>query len=639
MSKQNKKAVSGKAVDFVILKRIFTYVKPYRGIFVTAVCTTISLSLLGIIRPYMVKHMIDTHIAGSNVMMLGYMTIALVAVLILEALVQFGDSFLTNKLGQNILKDMRIQLYKHILNLRLKYYDNTPIGTLVTRAVSDMEVIGDIFSEGLIVITGDILKLVAILFVMLYLDYQLTLICLISIPFLLLATYLFKRSVSASFQEVRTQVARLNAFVQEHITGMNIVQIFNREQAEFEKFDAINKKHRDANIRSIMAYSIFFPVVEILSSVSVGLLIWWGGKELLAEETTKGDLVAFIMFLNMMFRPIRQLADRFNTLQMGMVSSERVFKVLDTEEFISTDGTKTAVHISGAIEFKDVWFAYLSDETSVKLGLSDETSVKSGLSTVASAQVGSSVVALAKTEGPPTAIDTTPWILKGISFSVEKGQTIALVGATGAGKSSIINLLNRFYEYNKGTISIDGTNIRDYELSSLRKNIGVVLQDVFLFSDTLANNITLNNPAITREQIITAAKIVGAHDFISALPNGYDYNAMERGGMLSVGQRQLISFIRAYVYDPKILILDEATSSIDTVSEKLIQHATEILTKGRTSIIIAHRLATIQKADKIIVMDKGQIVEMGNHQELLKMNGQYKRLFDLQFKEEIQEKI
>ncbi|HRG37984.1 MAG TPA: ABC transporter ATP-binding protein [Bacteroidia bacterium] len=616
MSKQKKKKVSGKAVDFIILKRIFTYVKPYKGNFIFAAITTISLSLIAPARPYLVKYTIDKHVANFNATMLGYMTMVLIGLLMLEAIVQFADGYLTNRLGQYIIKDMRVQLYKHILNLRLKYYDNSPIGTLVTRAVSDMEVIGDIFSEGLIVIIGDILKLLVILSLMLLFNVKLTLISLISIPILLFATYLFKRSVSASFQDVRTQVARLNAFVQEHITGINIVQIFNREQAEFEKFDEINKKHRDANIRSIMAYSIFFPVVEILSSVSIGLLIWWGGKGLLAGVTTKGELVQFIMYLNMLFRPIRQLADRFNTLQMGMVSSDRVFKVLDTREFISTEGTKTAENIEGRIEFKDVWFAYLSDEV---------------LTTA-------SVVASAKTEGSSTASDTTPWVLKGISFSVEKGQTVALVGATGAGKSSIINLLNRFYEYNKGVISIDGIDVRDYELGSLRKNIGVVLQDVFLFSDTLANNIALNNPNISREQIMEAAKIVGAHDFITALPNGYDYNAMERGGMLSVGQRQLISFIRAYVYNPKILILDEATSSIDTASERLIQQATDILTKDRTSIIIAHRLATIQKADKIIVMDKGKIVEMGNHQELLKMNGQYKRLFDLQFKEEVLEK-
>lgn len=589
MSKQTKTSVSGKAVDLVILRRIFTYVKPYKTNFYTAVLTTITLAAVTPLRPYLIKYTLDEYVAKSNAHMLLVMTIVLIGLLITEAVVQFGDSYLTNRLGQSIIKDLRIQLYKHILNLRLKYYDNTPIGTLVTRAVSDIEVIADIFSEGLIVIIGDILKLIVILCVMLLFNYKLTLISLISIPLLLFATYLFKRSVSASFQDVRTQIARLNAFVQEHITGMNIVQIFNREKAEFEKFDEINKKHRDANIRSIMAYSVFFPVVEILSSVSIGLLVWWGGKELLAGITTKGEIIQFILYLNLMFRPIRQLADRFNTLQMGMVSSDRVFKVLDTNEVISTDGTLPADDILGMIEFKDVWFAYNEEN----------------------------------------------WILKGISFSVKKGQTIALVGATGAGKSSIINLLNRFYEYNKGLISIDGNDIRTYDLKSLRRNIGVVLQDVFLFSDTLANNISLNNPAISREQIIAAAKMVGAHEFITALPNGYDYNAMERGGMLSVGQRQLISFIRAYVYNPKILVLDEATSSIDTASEKLIQRATEILTKDRTSIIIAHRLATIQKADRIIVMDKGKIVEMGNHQELLKMNGQYKKLFDLQFKEEM----
>jgi ATP-binding cassette subfamily B multidrug efflux pump len=595
MSKKSKTSVSGKAVDFIILKRIFTYVKPYRKNFYLAITTTITLACLTPIRPYLVKYALDEYVRKSNAHMLLVMTMVLIALLIMEALVQFGDAFLTNRLGQNIIKDLRIQLYKHILNLRLKYYDHTPIGTLVTRAVSDIEVIADIFSEGLIVIMGDILKLVVILCVMLFFNYKLTLISLVSIPILLFATYLFKRSVSASFQDVRTQIARLNAFVQEHITGMNILQIFNREQAEFGKFDEINKKHRDANIRSIMAYSIFFPVVEILSSVSIGLLVWWGGKELLEGTTTQGELVEFLMYLNLLFRPIRQLADRFNTLQMGMVSSDRVFKVLDTNEVIINTGTKTMEQVKGAIEFKDVWFSYASEEVN----------------------------------------DMNEWVLKGISFSVEEGQTVALVGATGAGKSSIINLLNRFYEYNKGLISIDGVDIRNYELSSLRKNIGVVLQDVFLFSDTLANNITLNNPDISREEIIAAAKTVGAHEFISALPGGYDYNAMERGGMLSVGQRQLISFIRAYVYNPKVLVLDEATSSIDTASEKLIQRAIDILTKGRTSIVIAHRLATIQKADKIIVMDKGEIVEMGNHQELLKKNGQYKRLFDLQFKEQV----
>jgi len=592
MSEQKKKSITGKAVDALLLKRVFSYIKPYRKNFALAVCTTITLAALSPIRPYLIQYTFDNYVAAANSSMLLYMTIILIVLLVLEAFFQFADSFLTNQLGQNIIKDLRVQLYKHIISLRLKYYDNTPIGTLVTRAVSDIEVIADIFSEGLIVIIGDLLKITVILGVMLFLNYKLTLIILSPIPFLFVATYIFKKSVHASFQDVRTQVARLNAFVQEHITGMYVVQIFNREKAEMKHFNDINAKHRDANIRSILAYSIFFPVVEILSSVSLGLLVWWGGNGILKGTATVGELVSFIMYINMLFRPIRQLADRFNTLQMGMVSSERVFKVLDTKEFIENEGRVDAEKINGNIEFKNVWFAYNNED----------------------------------------------WILKNISFSVKQGETIALVGATGAGKSSIINLLNRFYEYNKGLISIDGIDIRDYELTSLRKNIGVVLQDVFLFSDTLANNISLNDPEITREQIIEAAKIVGAHDFISKLPNDYDYNAMERGGMLSVGQRQLISFIRAYVYDPKILVLDEATSSIDTESEKLIQKATELLTKNRTSIIIAHRLATIQKADKIIVMGNGEIIEMGNHQELLKQNGQYKRLFELQFKEDTTEK-
>jgi ATP-binding cassette subfamily B protein len=589
MSEQKKKPITGKTVDGTVLKRIFGYIKPFRKNFLLAVCTTITLAFLSPIRPYLIQYTFDNYVALPNLNMLMYMTIALIALLSLETFFQFADSFLTNQLGQNIIKDLRIQLYKHIINLRLKYYDNTPIGTLVTRAVSDIEVIADIFSEGLIVIIGDLLKITVILGVMIFLNFKLTLIILSPIPLLLIATYIFKKSVQASFQDVRTQVARLNAFVQEHITGMYIVQIFNREQSEMKHFELINAKHRDANIRSILAYSIFFPIVEILSSVSLGLLVWWGGKGILRETATIGELVSFIMYINMLFRPIRQLADRFNTLQMGMVSSERVFKVLDTNEIIENEGQLKAENIKGNVEFNNVWFAYNNED----------------------------------------------WILKNISFSVKQGATIALVGATGAGKSSIINLLNRFYEYNKGVISIDDIDIKDYELTSLRKNIGVVLQDVFLFSDTLANNITLNNPEITREQIIEAAKIVGAHDFINKLPNGYDYNAMERGGMLSVGQRQLISFIRAYVYNPKILVLDEATSSVDTESEKLIQNAIELLTKNRTSIIIAHRLATIQKADKIIVMEKGEIIEMGNHQELLKRNGQYKRLFDLQFKEEL----
>lgn len=582
-----QKNKTGKAFDWQILKRIFTYTKPYKRIFASAVITTISLAVIAPIRPYLTMYMLDHYVSDSNAKMLLYTTLLLVALLMTESLIQFADAYFTGALGQNIVKDLRQQVYKHVLGLRLKYYDNTPIGTLVTRTVSDIEVIADIFSEGIIVIIGDILKLLVILGFMLYIDVKLTFISLATIPVLLVATWFFKRAVAASFHEVRNQVARLNAFVQEHITGMNIVQIFNREKEETEKFKEINAKHRDANIKAIMAYSIFFPVVEILSSMSLALLVWWGGNGVLDQSFSLGSIFAFIFYISMMFRPIRQLADKFNTLQMGVVASERVFKVLDTNDIIVDRGNLEADDIKGNVEFKNVWFAY-NDEN---------------------------------------------WVLKNVSFDVKQGETIAIVGATGAGKSSIINLLNRFYEYNKGCISIDGKDVRDYRLSSLRKNVGVVVQDVFLFSDTILNNITLNNPQITEEEVITASKVVGAHDFISKLPGQYNYNVMERGAMLSVGQRQLISFIRAYVYDPKILVLDEATSSIDTESERLIQYAIEKLTQGRTSIIIAHRLATIQKADKIIVMEKGEIVEMGSHQQLLSQNGHYKRLFELQFKE------
>lgn len=589
MEEKKKKSGIGKAVDISVLRRIFNYIKPHSANFYLAVFTTISLAFLSPVRPILVKYTFDHYVALPDPRMLLNMTLLMTALLFAEAIFQFSDSFLTNGLGQKIIKDLRIQVYRHIINLRLKYYDNTPIGMLVTRAVSDIEVIADIFSEGLIVIIGDILKVVVIVIVMFALNYKLTLIVLIPVPLLIIATYIFKKAVAVSFNDVRTQVARLNSFLQEHITGMRIVQVFNREKAEMKAFEEINAKHRDANIRSIMAYSIFFPVVEILSAVSLALLVWWGGKGVLQSVTSVGELVAFIMYLNMMFRPIRQLADRFNTLQMGMVSSERVFKVLDTHDVMEDKGNITANNIRGCVDFRNVWFAYKKEE----------------------------------------------WVLKNVSFNVKAGQTIALVGATGAGKSSVINLLSRFYEYNKGCISIDNVDIRNYQLSSLQKNIGVVLQDVFLFSDSILNNITLNNPDITRERVVESAKIIGAHDFIMKLPADYDFNVMERGGMLSVGQRQLIAFLRAYVYDPKLLVLDEATSSIDTESEKMIQYAIDKLTEGRTSIIIAHRLATIQKADLIVVLEKGEIIEQGNHQQLLKQNGHYKRLFELQFKEEV----
>ncbi len=485
----------------------------------------------------------------------------------------------------------RFPVLQCLLNLRLQFFDQTPIGTLITRVTSDMEVIEDVFSEGVIVILNQLLLVLAVIVVMIVIDWKLALLSLSVFPVLLFATYLFQKATQASFQEVRTQVARLNAFVQEHITGMNIVQIFNREEIELDKFKQINNAHKIANVRSIWYYSIFFPVVDILSTVSIAIVVWVAGRGILYGTTTSGELVEFMQYLGMLFIPIRQLSDKINTLQMGVVSSERIFKVFDTQTFIDDKGTLATAKVNGDIEFKNVWFAY-TDEN---------------------------------------------WILKDVSFTVKAGQTLAIVGATGAGKSSMINILGRFYEFQKGSILVDGKDLRDYKIDLLRKNIAIVLQDVFLFSDTIANNITLYNKNITPAQMQYAAAAIGAEDFIKNLPEQYNFNVMERGAMLSAGQRQLVSFIRAYVQNPGILILDEATSSIDTETERLIQHAIEKLTEHRTSIIIAHRLATIQRADKILVLDHGQVMEEGTHQELLHKGGFYKKLYEIQF--EKQEKI
>lgn len=585
MSTKNEKSISGKAFDFGQFMRIMRYVKPYRSMFIyTSILVLLSAGLAPL-RPWLIQYTLDETIIIPQPNMLKLMTIIIVGILILEAIIQFAQTFMANWLGQSVIRDLRVDVFRKISGFRLKYFDKTPIGTLVTRAVSDIETIADIFSEGVLIILGEILKLVVVLIVMFFLDWRLTLICIIPIPILLWATNVFKNYIKVAFQDVRTEVAKLNAFVQEHITGMFIVQIFNREKQELAKFKIINARHRDAYLRTVFANSIFFPVVEILSAMSIALLIWWGSKQVLSGVVEYGDLVAFILYIYMIFRPIRQLADRFNTLQMGMVASERVFKVLDTDAQINSSGKNLKPTINGSISFKHVWFAY----------------------------------------------DKEDWVLRDISFEVKSGQRIAIVGATGAGKSSIINLLSRFYEYNKGSIEIDGIDLRDFDPGFLKQQVGIVLQDVFLFSDTVMNNITLNNPKIGLEEVQIAAKKVGAHRFIVRLPGGYNFDVKERGGMLSVGQRQLLSFIRAYIYNPSILVLDEATSSIDTETESMIQEAIDQITKGRTSIIIAHRLATVQHADVIIVMDKGQIVETGSHQDLLQQDGAYRKLYNLQF--------
>jgi len=577
--------VTGKAYDINLLKRVFKYVKPYKGIFTWSVILTIILAALAPTRPFLIQYTVDKFILNNDKAGLINFSLLMLGLLLVQTVVQYYHTFLTNRLGQSTIKGLRIDVFNHISKLKLSYFDRTPIGQLITRTVSDLETIADIFSEGLIMIIGDILQLIALIGVMIWTDWKLSLIVLTPMPLLILATYIFKESIKSAFQEVRTQVSQLNTFLQEHISGMNITQYFAREDQEMKKFKEINAKHRDANIRSNWYYSIFYPVVEIISAMSIGLLVWFGSKSIMEHNISPGVVVAFIMYINMMFRPIRELADKFNTLQMGMVGAERIFTVLDTKEEEDNSGVSVPDKVDGKIEFENVWFAYNEEK----------------------------------------------WVLKGISFEVKPGETLALVGATGAGKSSIINLLNRFYSINKGAIKLDGKDIREYDLNFLRSQIGTVIQDVFLFSDTIQNNISLTNPDIASEEIINAAKEAGADDFIKRLPGEYNYNVMERGATLSSGQAQLISFIRAMVYNPKILVLDEATSSVDTETEYLIQQTIQKLMKGRTSIVIAHRLSTIQNADKIIVLDHGEIKEMGSHQELLKQNGYYKKLYDLQF--------
>ena len=548
---------------------------------------TVLLAVISPMRPYLIQLTVDKYIAGQLMQMLIFITVIQVLLLLLETVMRFYFSYLSNWLGQSVIKDLRVTVYKKIVHLNLGFFDKTAIGTLTTRTINDIEAINDVFSEGLISIIADMLMIIAILVVMFMEDWRLTLISLSPFPILIVATYIFKESVNKSFYRVRNAVSALNAFVQEHLTGVAIVQAFTGEKREYARFRQINKEHRAANIDAIFAYSVFFPVVEIILAISLGLMVWWGANKVLNYEVTQGVMIAFIMYLNMLFRPLRMLADKFNTLQMGMVASERVFRIMDSDDHIADTGTKDAAAMKGAITFDHVYFAYKDAE----------------------------------------------YVLKDIDFAARPGETIAIVGHTGSGKTTIISILNRLYEIQKGRILIDGTDIKDYSLSALRSRIGVVLQDVFLFAGSVYENITLRNPAITKEQVEQASRLIGMHDFIMQLPGGYDYQVMERGSTLSLGQRQLISFVRALLYNPSILILDEATSSVDTESEMLIQQAIDKLISDRTSIIIAHRLSTISKASKIIVLDKGEIREMGTHEELLKLGGFYYKLHSMQFKQ------
>ena len=578
--------VSGNAFDLKLFKRLMTYVKKYRFEFVLSTISVILLAIFAAVRPTLLQKIVDDYILNKNVKQLLNYSLLMLGVLVAEVIFQFLFTYFANWLGQNIVKNIRAQLFERILKFKMSYYTNNPVGKLVTRVVSDIETIASIFSQGLFTIISEILQMVVIMGVMLWMNWRLALIVFAVLPIIIYATKIFQIKIKSAFQDVRNQVANLNSFVQERISGMKIVQLFTREKIEYDKFMEINEKHKKAHIRTVWYYSIFFPIAEILSSITLGVVVWYGGlNAAVSEATTPGDIISFIMMSSMLFRPLRQIADKFNTLQMGMVAADRVFKVLDDKAEEKDLGTVTAENFKGNISFDNVKFSYI--------------------------------------EGEP--------VLKGISFDVKQGENVAVVGATGAGKSTIINLLNRFYDIDSGVISIDGTNINQFTLQSLRDQISVVLQDVFLFSDSILNNITLNDKSINEEEVIEAAKKIGIHEFIMSLPNNYHYNVKERGGMLSVGQRQLIAFLRAYVSKPAILVLDEATSSIDAHSEELIQKATDTITKGRTSIIIAHRLATIKKADKIIVMEKGEIVEMGTHKELLNKKGYYSKLYEMQF--------
>jgi ATP-binding cassette, subfamily B, multidrug efflux pump len=587
---EKEQVSSGNIIDWTVLTRLLRFVTPYRGRFYFLVLLTISLGVLAPLRPLLVQYTLDQDVATGDYSSMLWMMIVLLILLVIQTVAQYAHTYISGWMGQQIIRDIRTRLYEHLISLRLRFFDKTPIGRLVTRTISDVETLADVFSEGLAAMIGDLLQIVFILGFMFYQDWRLALLSLSTLPLLLISTYVFKEKIKVAFNDVRNAVANLNTFVQEHITGMNIVQIFASEQTEFEKFKQINNEHKHANLRSVLYYSVYFPVAEIISAAGIGLLVWYGAKGVISfEETgiTIGKLIAFIMYIQMFFRPIRMIADRYNTLQMGIVSSSRILNLLDSQEHVQANGAHKTQTIKGEVVFDHVWFAYNEEQ----------------------------------------------YVLKDIAMSITQGETVALVGATGAGKSSIINLLNRFYEINQGSIRIDGVDIKEYDLGFLRRNIGVVLQDVFLFSDTIFNNITLGNPDVTEEMVWHAADLVGARKFIERLPGKLSYNVMERGSTLSVGQRQLISFIRAMVYDPRILVLDEATSSVDSETEQMIQQAIAKMMNGRTAIVIAHRLSTIQKADNIIVLDHGTIKESGTHEALLSKEGYYAQLHKMQYKE------
>jgi ATP-binding cassette subfamily B multidrug efflux pump len=579
---------TGQVFDWQVLRRLLTYVQPYRGVFIGLIGLTVAAAVLGTVRPALIQRMVDVDITNNDWAGLNRSTLWLLVLLVVNTLVSYLQTYYGGWLGQYIVRDIRTDLYRHLLSLKLSFFDRTPIGVLVTRNISDVETLADVFSEGLAAMVGDLLQIVFLMIFMFWTNWQLALISLSVIPLLLFSTYVFKEKVKGSFQEVRNAVAKLNSFVQEHLTGMNVVQIFNNEDREFKKFEAINQEHTRANIKSVLYYSIYFPVAEVLGAIGVGLLVWYAAQGQIEGTISKGALIAFIMYNSLFFRPIRQIADRFNTLQLGLVSTERLLKLLDSKDLVATSGTAPVPRLQGDVEFDHVWFAYNEPE----------------------------------------------WVLKDISFHVEPGQTVAFVGATGAGKTSIINLLSRFYDIQQGHIKVDGQDLREYDLSQLRRQIGVVLQDVFLFAGSIRDNITLGNREISDEAIWEAAGLVGAQRFIERLPGGLDYPVMERGATLSVGQRQLISFVRALVYQPSVIVLDEATSSVDSETEEMIQGAIDKLMEGRTALVIAHRLSTIQKADRIIVLDRGEIKETGTHDELLRQDGYYAQLYRMQYKTE-----